>query len=47
MCCVIQKRKCYEAMNIKGFNDRDGYTKYKIWVTSGSIINTYSLIYKL
>lgn len=41
MCCVIQKRKCYEAMNIKGFNDRDSYRKYKIWVSGEEGIYKY------
>ncbi|PGD12760.1 hypothetical protein COM35_23345 [Bacillus toyonensis] len=36
LCCVTQKRKCYEAINIKGCNVWLSYTKYKIWV-SGSI----------
>ena len=36
MCCVTQKRKCYEAMNIKGFSKRGSYTKYKIWVSEAT-----------
>ncbi len=35
MCCVTQKGKAYEAMNIKGSSERVSYTKYKIWVSDG------------
>lgn len=45
MRCVTQKRKSYEAMNIKDFSDRDSYTKYKIWLTySKDAIIKYRLI---
>lgn len=45
MRCVTRKEKSYEAMNIKGFNDRDSYTKYKIWITHLNYeIIKYSLI---
>ncbi|MGE7856265.1 MULTISPECIES: ArpU family transcriptional regulator [Bacillus] len=33
MRCVTQKGEYYEVMNIKGFSDRDSYTKYQIWVS--------------
>jgi len=39
MRCVTQKGKYCEAMSIKGFSDRDSYTKYKIWIINEKSYN--------